>query len=264
MRLVKYAMLMTTIAASMMCQSCGGANNTNGTLVITAPASVAAGSPLPVSAAYSNADATSLQGLSVSFTSSSPSVSSGTKSTDGSGTAATQLATTNNISADQTVVVTAHAGGLTQSATVILKANKLTIGTPGTFAGTFPATTTGIIIPVGTFISYTDGNGAPISGAQIAISVISLVPPQGTNQANVFWSYSSGSTPPGPFILSQPVTGTTNSSGIIDLSYFTVSSLVPAAGQSTPVRAEFQAVATVVPGVTITQSASYTFTFTGQ
>lgn len=278
MKLTKYAILIAVIVVSMICQSCGGANsNTSGTLTqMTATTPVAAGDPITVSVIYSNTDSTTnvatLQGVPVTFTTNSASVSSGTASTDQGGTASVNLSTTNNISSDQTVVVTAHAGGITRAVTVVLKANQLTITAPSSLTGTFPAGTVSGIAPSGTFITYTDGSTPPnpLPNQPVNISVISLTPEQG-NGTNVFWMNTGIAT---PFTLGVPITVTTDSHGVIDLSEFFVTSPVPASGDSTSVVVHFQAVANVAPGVApsvapgavniTTDSTAYAFTFTGQ
>jgi len=261
-KLIKFSGLIAVIVVSMICQSCGGSSNTSGTLTITAPASVGAGTALQVVATYANANQTSLQGLTVNFTTNSASVASGSATTDASGAATIPLATTNNIIADQTVVVTAQVGGLTQSTTVTLKANKLTITAPSTLAGTFPAGTISSIVPTGPFITYTDGNGKAITQTPISLSVLVLTPVQGVADANLYWTNTGTPT---AFKLGTPITVTTDSNGVIDFATFYVSSLIPPSSDSTSVVVQFQAEANVAPGVNIiTDSSSMGFTFTGQ
>jgi hypothetical protein len=263
-KLIKFSGLIAVIVISMICQSCGGSSNTSGTLTFTTqPTSVAAGYPLEVVATYANPNQTSLQGLPVNFTTNSASVASGSTTTDGSGAATIHLATTNNINADQTVVVTAQVGGLSsQSTSITLKANKLTITAPSTLAGTFPAGTISSIVPTGPFITYTDGNGKAITQTPISLSVLVLTPVQGVADANLYWTNTGTPT---AFKLGTPITVTTDSNGVIDFATFYVSSLIPPSSDSTAVVVQFQAEANVAPGVNIiTDSSSMGFTFTGQ
>jgi hypothetical protein len=130
--------------------------------------------------------------------------------------------------------------------------------------GTFPAGTISGIAPSGTFITYKDGNGNSLPNQTVSISVISLTPVQSVD-TNVYWMNTGTPT---AFTLGVPITVTTDSNGVIDLSSFYVTSLVPPAGDSTSVVVHFQAEVNIVPGVPgvniITDSTSYAFTFTGK
>lgn len=254
--------VMTLLIVSFLLVSCGGTGGgvgeTNGTIAITAPASIAAGKPLSLTVTFTSSAGVLDQSISIS--SNSPSISGGSAVTDSTGIATFNLITTNDISADTDVVLTAHAGGLTASTKVTLLANKLIITVPTAATATFPVNSIGTIQPTGDFITYTDGAGKPIVGQTVAISVNNPdIFTTAISGIGVFWDGITQS------VLNVPIFRTTDSQGKIPASVYNVTWVTPGTtGTSTSVNVRFKFEINVPLGLHLIQYQDVPFTFTAK
>lgn len=204
----------------------GGGGGTNGTLSISAPATASAGKIFQVTAKITSTSG--VQAFPVSFTSSDPLVvPTGTADTDSTGVATVQLRAMNVINADKTVTITAHAGDLTSSAQVLIKANKLTFNAPakGTISGTAGSAIEYFITGAGSLVKYTDADGAPLGGKTITIKVNTTI----GSIADVIWHWNLADT---SYFTANPMTFTTLSDGSLPNSIISVVANSPPSGSS--------------------------------
>ena len=214
------------LSCSFTIAGCGGSDGTNGTLTITAPATVTAGKPFQATATFTSPKG--VQAMPVSFSASDPTIiTSSTADTNSSGIATVQLAAANIINADKTVRITAQAGGLTSSASVTVRANKLTFTSPAitSIAGTAGATIGYFIAGAGSLIKYTDADGIPLGGQVVSLKVNTLI----GGITDVVWHWNLTDT---SYFVANPMSFTTLSDGSLPNSIVTIMATSPPSGSS--------------------------------
>jgi len=204
---------------------CGGGGSTNGTIAISAPATVTAGKSFQASAAVTSSTATSTVTFPVSFSSSDPTIiPTVTADTDSGGVATVQLAAANVINADKEVTLTAKAGGLSSSAKVIVRANKLTFNAPAKITSTATAgSTIDFFFSGSSLITYTNGDGESLGIKDVTLKVFSKTP----NVTDVFWHDNLTDT---TYLADNPRTFKTDTFGSLPNSVVSVDGIAPAAG----------------------------------
>jgi hypothetical protein len=205
---------------------CGGGSNTNGTLVIAAPTAVTAGKTFQVTASVTST--AGIVTIPVTFSSSDqkiiPDSSADTNST---GVATAQLLAANIINADKDVIITAHAGGLTSSAKVTVRANKL-IFTPPSKASLTGTAGSGIeffITGAGSLVKYTDADGLPLGGQVVSLKVNTII----SGVTDVRWHDKLVDT---SYFAANPMSFTTLSDGSLPNSIVSIVANSPPSGGS--------------------------------
>lgn len=199
--------LTLTLLTAVLLSGCG-AGDSNGSLSISVPASVTAGKSFQATATFTSPKGA--QAMPISFSASDATlVSSSSADTNPSGLATVQLQAANVINGDRSVTITARAGSLTSSSTIIVRANKLTFTSPenATFTRVAGTQMEYFIAGGGTLIKYTDADGLPLAGKAISIKVNTLT----GNVNNVIFHWNLADTPftPGTaFILTTASDGT--------------------------------------------------------
>ncbi|GEM_PF-4912424 len=214
-----------TVATAYLC-GCGGGGGSNGTISISAPTAVTAGKAFQVKATFTSPKG--VQPMTISFTSSDPNLVPNTSAdTDTAGVATGQTFAANIINGDRTVTITAHAGDLTSSAKVTVRANKLTFNAPakGTISGTAGSQIEYFITGTGSLVKYTDADGTPLAGQTVSIKVNTLI----GSIANVLWHWNLVDT---PYFSANPMTFTTLSDGSLPNSIISVVANSPPAGST--------------------------------
>lgn len=250
MRLMSFFSILPVIALLTVLAGCGGSNTTGSLSVAVSPASVAAGKTITVTATYLNPNTANVGGTEISITTNRPDIFD-------PATVLSRQATPlivknpNAIVTDQTVTITARTGDLVATATVIVKANKLSVAASGDTAS-LPATAAGSIVrfvPSGDFITFTDGDGLPLANQHVTISVDTIVNQVAGADEVTFWSDYPADTIPAPDVI----TLTTDINGRIPPVY-TVDMLAPGPGGTHVITVVFRA---TIGGFVTIQNAQY-------
>lgn len=201
---------------------CGGGSSTNGSIAITAPATVTAGKSFQATATVTSA--AGIAAIPVSFSSSDPTIiPNSTADTSAGGVATAQLSAANIINADKDVTITAQAGGLTSSTKVTVRANRLTFNAPTAGAVTATAgATVSFFFSGSPLITYTDADGQSLGIKDITLKVFSKTP----QVANVFWHDNLTDT---TYLANNPRTFKTDTLGSLPNSVVSVDGIAPAA-----------------------------------
>lgn len=228
------------LCLSLSLAGCGGSGGTNGTLTIAAPATATAGKPFQVTATFTSPKGVFDQPVSFSTSDSTiiKSIASSTAGTNSAGVATVQLFAANIINADKSVRIKAQAGDLTSSATVTVRANKLTFTAPAkpSITGTAGATIEYGIIGTGSLIKYTDADGIPLGGQVVSLKVNTLIPTGGIS--DVIW-HRGLPLPDRSYMIDNPMEFTTLSDGSLPNSIVTIRATSPPSGSSSDFSVNF-------------------------
>lgn len=240
-RLLFLLMISVVTVVVAGCGGGGGDSDTTGTLSVASSAtSVAAGKTITVTATYTHPTSTLLNGLAIKFTDQSGVFQSKTAYTNQDGVATAQLTASNTIVSDKQTTIIASTGGLNDAVDITVKADQLTITLPTDGEKDVPAASAGSVVrfvPSGDFVTFLDGNGDPIVGADATITVETIVN-KGPLDDVLFWhDYPVNNTAaPGP------VTEQTDVAGKILHDLYTVDVQAPAPGDMHVITVVFKVV----------------------
>jgi len=250
--------MLLILSCSLTIAGCGGSGSTNGTLTITAPATVTAGKSFQATANFSSPKG--VQAMPVSFTASDPAIIAGSEAdTNSAGVATVQLLAANIINADKTVRITAQAGGLTSSATVTIKANKLTFNAPAAGTQTATAGSPVTFFFTGTpLVTYTNADGEYLGSIkEITLRVYNKT--SGVN--NVLWQDNLTTE---TYLAVNPKTFQTDTTGSLPFLGVLVSATAPAAGTTSDYAVDIELSVTDPNFEPIVKHGLITFSITGQ
>lgn len=184
----------------------GGGSNTSGSLsdINLDSTSMAIKGAITASVTYSNSKASSLKGVSISFTTNHPELfNNQTAETNDLGVATCVLTTkpltaATGPTAPTEVVITVALGDLVKTSKITVKPAILNLSPPqdATYSGLGVAGSIVRVVPSGMFVTVTDGGGTPKAGVPVTFAVDSIV--NGTAGDVLFWSDYPGGTVSAP------------------------------------------------------------------
>jgi len=232
-RLIK-AICLTLIVTHLFGCGGGGDDGTNGTIVISTPASASAGKSFQVTATITSP--VGVKAMPITFESSEPTiVATESADTNSGGVATVQLDAANIINADKSVTITARAGDLRSSSQVLIRANKLTFTSPaaGSLTGIAGSALEYFISGAGSLIKYTDPDGLPLGGKTVSLQVNTII----GDVTDVIWHDNLVDT---SYLQANPMTFTTLSDGSLPNSIVSIVATSPASGVSSDFGVNFK------------------------
>lgn len=246
-------------SAVLCLPGCGG-KDTTGALVLSVDAtSVGPGTPVSVTATYTNPNTASKQNVPISFSTNNSRLFDNTSGhTDSFGTATALLTPKNGTTTPALVTITARTGDLVATQTVTVQPDTLTVTAPGddSFSVKAPAAGSSVtFVPSGVFAVVRDGNGNPLQNKPVNISVSTIVNGSAGEYVTFWEDY--------PQVISNPpdtITITTDSNGVIPLQV-TTTMFAPGPGGSNVLTVVWKLTTTTASG-TLVGYASTLYTVT--